>query len=382
MQELLEKLAQCVPEMHRLMYQLVAQNSYTRNVAGVNAVGAMLEQAFALPGLTLRRQPGGEGTGDHLFWSTPAAAAGYVVLVGHHDTVFPPGHFDAWREQDGRAHGPGCLDMKGGLALIWGVLKVLADAGMLAEVPLVLACVADEETGSLDAKAHLQALARGARAALVFEAGRKHDAIITRRRGVAGVRVVATGRAAHAGNAHHEGKNAIWTLARFVDAAQALTDYERGLTLNVGLISGGTSANTVPERAEATIDIRFEDTHAAQELLTRLREVAERVALPGTHLELLGGIKRPALARTPESAALCESYARCQQLAGLGCEEAGIIGGGSDANTLASAGVPAIDGLGPRGSGFHTTEEYAELASFKPKAEALLRWLLTELPRA
>jgi glutamate carboxypeptidase len=272
--------------------------------------------------------------------------------------------------------------MKGGLSLIWGVLKVLADAGMLAGLPIVVACVADEETGSLDSRAHLEALAKGACAGLVFEAGRKQDAIITRRRGIASVRAVASGRAAHAGSAHHEGANAIWTLSRFVDAAQELTDYARGLTVNVGLISGGTSANTVPDRAEAALDVRFEDTQAALDLLGRMREIAARVAKPNTQLELIGGIKRPALARTAASGALYESYARCQQQAGLGSAEAGIIGGGSDANTLAHVGVPAIDGLGPRGAGFHTTDEYAELASFKPKAEALLRWLVSALPHS
>jgi glutamate carboxypeptidase len=336
-----------------------------------------LAQAFQpCAGLQFRKVPGGKGSGDHLFWSTaPSAQRPPLLLIGHHDTVFPPGHFEGWREENGRAYAPGCLDMKGGLALMWGVISVLSEADLLDTLPVVIACVADEEVGSLDSRPQLEALARSARGALVFESGRENDAIITRRRGVGGPRVLATGKAAHAGNAHREGANAIWSLARFVEYAQSLTDYSRGLTVNVGTIAGGTSPNTVPASAEAVLDLRFETVADAEALLARLRAGAETVALPGTQLTLTGGIKRLPMERTAASAALYEAYAQCQREAGLGAGEHALVGGGSDANTVAGVGLPAIDGLGLRGRGFHTTSEYIELDSFKPKAEALLRFL-------
>jgi glutamate carboxypeptidase len=362
--------------MHELTRAWVELNSYSKNISGVNACGAAIADAFRMDGLSLRVARGGPGSGDHLFWSTEAAAdQAAILLIGHHDTVFPPAHFEGYRVADGRGFGPGCLDMKGGISLIWGVVSTLADAGRLRELPLVIVSVADEEVGSLDSEPHLQALARGASCALVFEAGRPNDRIVTRRRGVGTVRARASGRAAHSGNAHADGANAIWSLARFIDAAQGHTRYADGVTVNVGLVSGGTSANTVPERAEASMDLRFENVASAQSLLSSLRESAERCAVPGTRIELEEAFKRLPMEKTPGSALLYQEYAACQRAAGLGADEQPLVGGGSDGNTVAAVGLPVIDGLGPRGGAFHTLDEYVELDSFGPKAEALLRFL-------
>ena len=375
-QALSEGLRARVPRMHELMRKWVEINSYSKNVPGVNACGVALAEAFSMDGLRLRVEKGGSSCGDHLFWSTPAAdEQSPILLIGHHDTVFPPGHFEGYKEAGTRGYGPGCLDMKGGIALIWGVLNTLEEAKLLADTPVVVVSVADEEVGSLDSEPHTQTLARRAAGALVFEAGRAHDRIVTRRRGVGSVRVVVTGRAAHSGNAHADGANAIWSLSRFIDAAQARTNYERGTTVNVGLVQGGTSTNTVPEGAEASVDLRFESVGDAQSLLATLHELAQRCALPGTRIELQGGIKRLPMEKTPASEALYREYAACQRAAGMGDEEQPLVGGGSDANTVSAVGLPAIDGLGPRGGGFHTLDEFVELDSFAPKAEALLRFL-------
>lgn len=364
-------------EMLALTRSWVEINSYTANVAGVNAVGARLREAYALPSLACTVIDGGDH-GDHLVWRTPAAAhAPPILLIGHHDTVFPPGHFEGWREDGGRAIGPGALDMKGGLSVIRAALAALDEVGALAALPVVVVSVADEEIGSPSSMAHLQALARGAACALVFESGRAGDAIITRRKGVGAMTVVAHGKAAHAGNNHKDGANAIWALARFVDAAQQLTDYARGRTVNVGQLGGGTSKNTVPERAECKLDLRYETVADAEALIAALRAAAAdaAAAVPGVRLEVSGGANRLPLERTAASAALRDEYAACARAVGLGDGEAALLGGGSDANTVAPLGVPAIDGLGPRGAGFHTTTEYVELATFVPKAEALLRFL-------
>lgn len=366
-------------EMIALTRSWVEVNSYTSNVEGVNRVGAMLREAFSLPSLTCSVIPGDAGFGDHLVWRTSAAGAP-IVLVGHHDTVFPPGHFEGWREDGNRAVGPGALDMKGGLAVIRTALAVLEEQGILSRLPLIVACVADEEVGSPSSAPHLRELAKGAACALVFESGRANDMIITRRKGVGAMTVVAHGKAAHSGNNHKDGANAIWALARFVDAAQQLTDYAKGVTVNVGQFSGGTSKNTVPERAECKLDLRYETVVDAEALVRGLRAAADAAAILGVRLEVSGGINRPPLERTTASAALRDEYAACARAAGLGDGEAPLLGGGSDANTVAPLGVPAIDGLGPRGAGFHTTSEYVELDTFVPKAEALLRFLYGRLP--
>jgi glutamate carboxypeptidase len=366
-------------EMLALTRSWVEVNSYTGNVAGVDRVGAMLRDAFVLPSLSCTAIPGGDAFGTHLTWRTPAfGQRPAILLIGHHDTVFPPGHFEGWREDgEGRVFGPGVLDMKGGLAVIRNALAALEAAGALAELPLLVASVADEEVGSPSSAPHLRALAQGAACALVFESGREHDRIITRRKGVGSMVVTARGRAAHAGNNHKDGANAIWALARFVDAAQQLTDYARGQTVNVGELHGGTSKNTVPEHAVCKLDLRYETVAGAEGLVDALRAAAAAAAasVPGVTIAVEGGANRLPLELTPASAALRDEYAACARASGLGDGEAPLLGGGSDANTVAPLGVPAIDGLGPRGAGFHTTSEHAVLATFVPKAQALARFL-------
>ena len=158
---------------------------------------------------------------------------------------------------------------------------------------------------------------QGARGALVFEAGRKNDLVITRRKGTGAVTAIAHGKAAHAGNAHKEGANAVWALAKLVDRAQGLTDYARGVTVNVGKVTGGTSKNTVPDRAEALIDLRFETRADGEALVSALRAIASECAtlVQGTRIEIEGGIARLPLERTDASVRLMESYGEAAVLA-------------------------------------------------------------------
>jgi glutamate carboxypeptidase len=358
---------------------LVEQNSYTENPEGGRKVGAMLREVFAVEGLEVSVRPS-ERFADHLVFRSRASLPnkGAVALVGHLDTVFPPGTFEGYRRDGELARGPGVLDMKGGLVVIAFALKALAATGGLdAIAPVRVVIVSDEEVGSPEGQGVIGAAIAGSACALVFEAGRKADAIITRRKGTGGMTVVAHGKAAHAGNAHKDGANAIWTLARFIDAAQGLTDYDRGVTLNVGRISGGTSKNTVPERAEAQLDLRFCTRVDGEALVAQVRAAAERAAesVAGTRVELHGGVARLPLERTDGSAKLLAEYAACARAHGLGGDEAPLIGGGSDASTTSALGIPSIDGMGPRGTGFHTKEELIEVATLVPKAQALARFL-------
>lgn len=364
--------------METALAELVTINSFTENVEGGRAVGRMLEEVFAIEGL--RRQRVASSTyADHLVFETASSVPKpSVALVGHLDTVFPPGTFEGYRRDGSLARGPGVLDMKGGLVVVAWALKALAQEGLLGKLPpLKVVIVADEEVGSPEGQAIIRGAAKGSDAALVFEAGRKTDLIITRRKGTGGVTATAHGVAAHAGNAHKEGKNALWAIAKFTDRAQDLTDYARGVTVNVGKITGGTSKNTVPDRAEALLDIRFETKADAEALMTALHRAAEEsaAAVPGTRIELSGGIARLPLERTDASARLMDAYAEAARAAGLGAGEAPLIGGGSDASTTSAMGIASIDGLGPRGIGFHTKDEQIEIATLLQKAEALARLL-------
>lgn len=367
-------------EILPLLRRWIETNSHSRNVAGANEMGDLLVAALAETGMRLVRRPG-NGVGDHLLWHTDAwsrAEADRVVLVGHHDTVFPPGTFELHEERDGRLHGPGAVDMKGGLAIGRTALTALFDAGCLHDLPLAFISVADEEIGSGDSRPFLEDTVRGAAAALVLETGRANDAIVTRRKGAGGLDVRVGGRSAHSGNDHASGLSAIRSLCRFVDAAEALTDYDAGVTVNVGLISGGEARNTVPDRACCELDFRFVRQAEGDEIMKALDELARaEEGASGASLRVEGGVHHPALEKTRASQELLERYAACAKAAGLGCEEAPLVGGGSDANIIGALGIPTIDGLGARGGGLHTREEQIEIAALGPKSEALVRFLST-----
>jgi glutamate carboxypeptidase len=367
--------------MEQALAELVEVNSFTENVDGGRKVGDMLAELYEIEGLETRRIPSTKFA-DHLVISSDWTTAGKspIALVGHLDTVFPPGTFEGFKRDGDLARGPGVLDMKGGLVVVAWALKALAESGALQQLPgLRLVIVADEEVGSPEGQAVIASNIAGARGALVFEAGRKNDLVITRRKGTGAVTAIAHGKAAHAGNAHKEGANALWALAKLVDRAQGLTDYGRGVTVNVGKVTGGTSKNTVPDRAEALIDLRFETRADGEALVEALRKAAEECAasVQGTRIEIEGGIARLPLERTDASVRLMESYGEAAVASGLGNGEAGLIGGGSDASTAHAMGIAAIDGLGPRGIGFHTKDEQIEIRTLVQKAQALARFLAT-----
>ena len=358
---------------------LVRENSYTSNVDGGKRVGRLLREHFESPELACEVRTS-SSFADHLVFRTGANGAP-VALVGHLDTVFPPGAFEGYRREGPIARGPGVLDMKGGLLVAGFALLALRRVGALASVPLRFVIVSDEEVGSPEGQPLLREVCANAVCGLVFEAGRAKDAVVTQRKGTGSLVAEARGRAAHAGNLHHEGVSAIWALSKFVDRAQQLTDYAKGTTINVGRIEGGEARNTVPDAARAELDIRFITAPEGEELVAALKAEAARAAsnVPGSTIHLAGGISRLPLERTAASAALYAEYAACAVAAGLGATEAPLVGGGSDASTLSALGIPCIDALGPRGSGFHTKDEQIEIATLVPKAEAIVRFLLGRL---
>jgi glutamate carboxypeptidase len=363
-----------------LIEQLVLVNSHTKNKDGGNRVASMLEREAVNLGLSVRRVTS-ETYADHLIIETERGARsseGCVALVGHLDTVFPEGTFEGYRLDDGIARGPGVLDMKGGLVVALEAIRAVRLAGKLGDLALRFVIVSEEEIGSPEGRPLLQKELRGAAAALVFEAGRAEDKIITMRKGTGSAKLVAHGKAAHAANGHKDGKNAIWAMAKAIDGVQALTDYPRGITVNVGVIRGGEAKNTVPDTCEAELDFRFETVADADATFASIRDIATRSAgaVEGTRIDVTGGPARYPLERSEASASLFREYAACAKAAGLGSAEAALIAGGSDASSTSAIGIPSIDGLGPRGSGFHTHDELIEIASLEPKAAALAAFLL------
>jgi len=361
------------PAMEELLRALVEESSATADRDGVTATVGVLEPSLAASGVATEPIPSAR-YGPHLAFRGPAPGPP-VWLIGHSDTVFPRGTFEGFRQEGDRAFGPGVFDMKGGLVVMRFGLAAAGRCGLLARVPVAGLVVSDEEVGSPESQPLLRARARGAACALVFESGRPGDLVVTRRKGVSSVRVEARGVAAHAGNEPERGRSAIWALARFVDRAQALSEPARGRSVNVGTFHGGTSKNTVPDLATCEVDLRYTTAADGRALEDALRDAARAAALPGTTLEVSRGSSRAPLERTTASAALAAEYGACQRACGLGDGEAPLAGGGSDACTTAEAGIPSIDGLGPRGAGYHTPREEVDLTSLVPKAQALLRFL-------
>lgn len=371
--------------------RLVEQPSCTREPEDVELAARILDRQASAIGLAVEVHPDPGGRyAAHRVYRTPATGERdrALALVGHVDTVFPRSMGFSGFVRDGDAvRGPGVLDMKSGLSSMLFALDAIrrADPDAWARSKARVVVVSDEEVGSPSSRALFAELAPRTELALVFEAGRREDRIVTRRRGGGLWTIVAHGRASHAGAAHAKGVSAIHAMSLIVPRLEAITDHARGLTVNVGLFTGGTAKNTVPERAEIGVDARFETARDAEALEARLRAIvaAPFEGLPSVpdklaqvRFEIEGGVTRPPMEASEATQALRARYERFAARCGLGTGEAPLQGGGSDANLLAAAGVPSIDGLGPWGEHFHETGEWSSLESLRRRTEALALFLL------
>lgn len=376
--------------------RLVNQPSFTGAKDDVEAAACIVDEMAAT--LDLRRRTFADPTGthaDHRAYSSAAAddATSCVGLVGHVDTVFPrtTGFLEFSRDGD-VIRGPGVLDMKSGLSAILFALAALRRVAPdhMARLPVVFVCNTDEEVGSPSSEPVFRELAPRLGEALVFEAGRERDEIVTARKGGGMFELTVHGKAAHAGNDHKSGVNAIHALALLIGKIEAITDYSRGVTVNVGVIEGGTSKNTVPGRARCLIDTRFDTMRDAEDVIAKLRAIAAQPFAPRDWVperlrtvtaELGGNMTRPPMEASVGAQTLRLGYEACARAVGLGGGEAPRQGGGSDGNLLAAFGVPTIDGLGPYGKFFHQTTEWSSLASLRKRTAALALFLAKRATR-
>lgn len=367
-------------EIDAALGRLVEVNSFSGNQTSGNEVVTRLVELFTIPGLTAQRVPSGRFADHLVFRSKGQRGEEPIALLGHSDTVFPPGTFEGYRVDGALRRGPGVYDMKGGLVSIAFALKAIASEGSIDTLPpLRIVIVSDEEVGSPEGGPLIRAFIGGAQACLVFEPGRKNDAIVTERQGTGSVICKAHGKAAHSGNNYWDGVSAIRTLSRFVDAAEALSDKTSGTIVNVGTFTGGTSKNTVPAEASAGVDLRFQTAADGEKLVERLRQVANTTAssVPGAKLEIEPGPMRPPMNKAAGVDELRSRYGKAARAVGLSGDEAPRQGGGSDGNTAAALGIPTIDALGPRGSGFHTSDECIEFETLIQRTRALAAFLST-----
>jgi glutamate carboxypeptidase len=377
--------------MRKLLTEMVRIESPSHDPEAVNrAVDRVAGEVGRLGG-RLRRHPA-RGYGDLLEARLGRARKGgkTVMLLGHLDTVWPVGtlrtmpcRIEAARAggpESDRAYGPGVLDMKAGVVIALAALRALEEAGALGSPgsEVVLLLNSDEEVGSQASRPLTEKLALQSAAVFVLEPAQgEQGAYKTARKGVGQFRLEVTGRAAHSGVDFTAGHSAVLELGRQLERIASLTELERGITVNPGVIGGGTQANVIAAAAWAEIDVRVETQADATRIERRLR--ALRPVDKQCRLQWSGELNRPPMGRTPGTVRLFrQAQALARQLS-IPLEEA-ATGGGSDGNFTSALGVPTLDGMGAVGNGAHAADESIQLASLVPRATLLAGMILKQLP--
>lgn len=305
-----------------------------------------------------------------------ASSEKQLLVVGHLDTVWPIGTLALrpFRIEDGRAYGPGIFDMKAGVTLAVFAMSAIKELSRQTQRPVTMLMTCDEETGSHFSREIIEQEAQSARAALVLEPPIPGGTIKTGRKGVGEFELIAHGKSAHAGNDPRAGINAITEMAYQILAVNKLNDYERGTTLNVGVIKGGVLSNVIPSEARASVDMRYQTPEEGARITEAMQSL--KPALAGARIEVRGGINRPPLVRTSEIAALFEHARTLAAEIDYELKE-GSVGGGSDGNFIAALGVAVLDGLGVDGAGAHAEHEHILINDIPRRAALLARLIET-----
>jgi glutamate carboxypeptidase len=356
--------------------QLCAIECPTSSKAGVDEAGAWVRRWLAKRSWELHSWPD-TAAGDCLVATARGQGKLRVLLAAHLDTVYPVG---VAAERPVRIEGdvllgPGSADNKSGLLSALYAMAALEDLGLLGQIgAITLMCGGDEETDMRASIALMRQLAPQHDIALVLEAGRENGDIVGARKGGGNFVLETHGRAAHAGVEPEKGAHAILALAQHIIALQALNGMRDGVTVNVGVVQGGTVPNSVPDYARAVIDARVVRPEDIDPLIAALEAEAAREVVPGVRAALSGGWGAPPMAQTTEIAALARLTGVCAQELGFQVRAAST-GGVSYANYLASMGLPVLDGLAPVGGLDHSPREYILVSSIVPRT-ALLALLM------
>ena len=365
--------------MTRLLGRFVRAESPSFDKAAVDRFGKIVAAEWRRRGakVTMLRQ---RERGNHVRaeWSPRGNRdAGQILVLGHLDTVYGLGTLARmpFRVSKGRAYGPGTFDMKGGLVIALAAVDALTANGFAPQKRVVFLWTSDEEIGSKTSRAAIEREARRSDAVLVLEPASGLDGRVkTGRKGVGEIEIIATGRAAHAGLNPEDGVNAIEEIALQIARISRWNEPRRGVTVNVGVIEGGTRTNVVPQRARVLVDVRA--THVADMRALERKFLALRPILSGAKLDIRGGFTRPPMERKM-SAALFEKARGLAKEMGVTLGEA-YVGGASDGNFTAALGIPTLDGLGAAGEGAHSPDENILIRAL-PERAALVAGLLATI---
>lgn len=358
-------------QMMDLWQDLVNQDSPASYREGVDLVAKRVFKELEEAGASTRWDEEGKA----LIAEIPGDSRAPVLLLGHIDTVFPVG--EAARRpftvEGSRVTGPGALDMKGGVAVMLSALKALHSAGFSGR-PLKVILVSDEEIAHNGSKATvmLQREARGCAACFNCETGYEDNSLVIGRKGGVVFKAAVHGIAAHAGNNPRQGRSAIWEMAKKIDDIQNMTDWDKGITFNVGTIKGGTVSNAIPGYCEVEGDIRFQDPDISPLVKEELLKVLNHTYMEGTKTELLlyheGMLP---MKMTEENRKLFEFVKKTGEENGIPVSEGKLVGGGSDSGYVVYAGVPTVCAMGVKGRFNHTRDEYALKDSLFERAKLL-----------
>lgn len=373
-------LASAQPDFLADLERLVNIDCGSHTVGGVNEVGRWLAEQFRELGAEVETVPGRE-LGDTVVARWRGAEGRRLLLVGHMDTVFGPGTVAArpFRIDDGRALGPGTSDMKGGLLAGLYALRAMQALGNGTWPPAHITFVAnpDEELASPESTPVVEAAARDADVAFVLECARANGDIVSSRKGVMDVTVRVHGRAAHAGVEPEKGRSAIVEAAHKVLELSALNGRWPGVTLNVGVIGGGTRPNVVAEEAMLHIDLRAIEPATMALAEAEIEQICRSTTVADVTCEVVRGGRFGPMVRSEATARLADTAIALAGRLGFDLRDA-ATGGGSDAGTISGMGVPVLDGLGPIGGNDHAPGEYLDIDSIVPRTTLLAALLLNE----
>jgi len=349
-----------------LLRKLVETESPSHDKEAVDRVGAIVAEEAHRIGASVDIMHR-KDCGDLVLakWGT---GTGGILLLCHMDTVFPIGTLAKmpFFEKDGKAFGPGVSDMKGGIVVTLAALESMNMDDL--SLPVTVLFTPDEEIGSHFSEEAIVNFAKESSLVLVLEPGMPNGAIKTWRKGVGEFIVRTRGRAAHAGGDHENGRNAIEEMAHQVIAIQGMTNYQKGTTLNVGLIRGGIASNVVPDEAVVEVDFRVMESEEAVRVVVGMQ--ALHPVLIGTSVEVTGGLNRPPMPFTENMRATFEKVKLMVLQHGIHLL-AGGTGGASDANLVAPLKIPVLDGLGPVGGEYHSEREFIITESLEERAKLL-----------
>jgi len=344
----------------------------TEAPAQVNKLATMVADGYRDLPVTIERIPGHSGCGDHLVvrssWGQDRPG---ILVLSHLDTVHPMGFIERlpFRIEGDCAFGPGIYDMKGGAYLAYHAFAQLCATAGRSPLGVTQLYVSDEEIGSPTSRALIEAEGRKAKYVLVTEPARDGGKIVTGRKGVARFEIFVRGVAAHAGTRPEDGRSAIRELANIIQTLEAMNDLKRGVTVNVGVIKGGTRPNVIAEEAYAEVDMRVPSVADSDELVPKILNLKSRTE--GVSVKVSGELNRPPYEKGNAGAALYEHAKSLAEEIGFDLVDTST-GGGSDGNFTAPH-TATLDGLGVDGKGAHTNYEQMYISSIEPRARLLYR---------